>query len=105
MLKTAQGRIIEQFPHCDPRVLHAPKECEFCDGHPEWQALREAWGIAFTGHTGEKTEDEHGNTLLPCPAELNRSFETINKWPGNTPETPEKKQAREAYYNNLLRNW
>lgn len=41
---------IEQYPHCDSRVLHAPGECEFCDTHPIWQELRRAWGIAFTGH-------------------------------------------------------
>jgi hypothetical protein len=41
---------IAQFPHCDQRVLHAPGECEYCDRHPDWQALRKAWGIAFTGH-------------------------------------------------------
>ena len=38
------------YPHCDSRVLHAPSECDYCDGHPEWQELRKAWGIAFTGH-------------------------------------------------------
>ena len=41
---------IAQFPHCDQRILHAPGECEHCDGHAEWQELRKAWGIAFTGH-------------------------------------------------------
>jgi hypothetical protein len=41
---------LAQFPHCDQRVLHSPGECEYCDRHPEWQALREAWGIAYTGH-------------------------------------------------------
>jgi len=41
---------ITQFPHCDQRILHAPGECEFCDRHPGWQQLRQAWGIAFTGH-------------------------------------------------------
>lgn len=41
---------IAQFPHCDSRILHAPGECEFCDRRSEWQELREAWGIAFTGH-------------------------------------------------------
>lgn len=39
-----------QFPHCDTRVLHAPGECEYCDRRSEWQELREAWGIAYTGH-------------------------------------------------------
>lgn len=42
---------IKQFPHCDSRVLHAPGKCEFCDKHPDWQDLRLAWGIAFTGDT------------------------------------------------------
>jgi hypothetical protein len=41
---------IDRFPHCDPRALHQPSECQYCDLYPEWQALREAWGIAFTGH-------------------------------------------------------
>lgn len=41
---------IGQFPHCDQRILHAPGECEYCDGRPDWQAVRQAWGIAFTGH-------------------------------------------------------
>ena len=40
-----------QFPHCDQRILHAPGECEYCDRHADWQALRDAWGIAFTGYT------------------------------------------------------
>ncbi len=52
---------IEQFPHCDSRVLHAPGECEYCDAHPDWQALRINWHIAFTGY--EPTDGE-----LPCPA-------------------------------------
>lgn len=38
-----------QFPHCDSRVLHEPGVCEYCDDHPDWQTLRRAWGIAFTG--------------------------------------------------------
>lgn len=50
MTETRAQFEIAQFPHCDQRILHAPSECEYCDGHPEWQALREAWGIAFTGH-------------------------------------------------------
>jgi hypothetical protein len=45
-----------QFPHCDQRILHGPVDgCEFCDAHPEWQELRRAWGIAFTGHAPRAT--------------------------------------------------
>lgn len=40
---------LTRFPHCDARILHAPGTCEYCDQVPEWQLLRRAWGIAFTG--------------------------------------------------------
>ena len=66
---------IEQYPHCDSRVLHAPGECEYCDGHPDWQALRVRWGIAFTGY--EPVDDE-----LPCPAWYARG-EKSQMWSGN----------------------
>lgn len=69
---------IAQFPHCDQRVLHAPGECKYCDMHSEWQALRIAWGIAFTGYIPENHE-------LPCPATTVRSVEVINKWSRNRP--------------------
>lgn len=68
-----------QFPpHCDPRILHAPGDCEYCDKHPEWQALRLAWGIAFTGFEPEGTE-------LPDPATHARG-EAHCVWPGNKPK-------------------
>jgi hypothetical protein len=51
---------IDGFPHCDSAVLHAPGECEYCDGRPEWQSLREAWGIAFTGHAPRASLPECG---------------------------------------------
>jgi hypothetical protein len=72
-----------QFPHCDPRVLHAKNECEYCDKYPEWQELREAWGINFTGHAETKTE--YGTPCLPCPSEVARSLDHINRWDGNVP--------------------
>lgn len=74
---------ISQFPHCDTRILHAPGQCRYCDNHPEWQALREAWGIAFTGQ--DWGSDEEG-IKLPCPADLNRppgSDRDHRRWGGN----------------------
>lgn len=68
---------ISQFPHCDQRVLHAPLECTYCDLHPEWQQLRQSWGIAFTGW--EPSVEEHE---LPCPATYARG-ESLNAWHGN----------------------
>lgn len=68
--------IIRQFPHCDQRILHAPGECEYCDKHSDWQALRVSWGIAFTGWTPEGNE-------LPCPADHSRG-DIHKKWYGNT---------------------
>lgn len=63
------------FPHCDPRILHAPGECKFCDVYPNWQELRQYWGIAFTGYEPEGTE-------LPDPATHVRG-DNANKWQGN----------------------
>jgi hypothetical protein len=68
--------INSMFPHCDPRVLHAPGECNYCDKHGEWQALRIAWGVTFTGYEPDIGE-------VPDPATLNRPVKTIEKWPGN----------------------
>lgn len=67
--------LIRQFPHCDQRILHAPGECQYCDAHSEWQALRVAWGIAFTGWLPDGVE-------LPCPADKTRG-DTHQKWGGN----------------------
>lgn len=71
-----------QFPHCDPRILHAPNECEFCDMHPDWQELRIIWSIAFTGYEPEEKE-------LPCPADYARG-DNHKLWHGNVakPSTP-----------------
>jgi hypothetical protein len=84
-----QFKHIHQAPHCDSKVLHKPGECQYCDMHPEWQELREMWGIAFTGHSDEKISytDFDGNkvekSLIPCPSEWDRPVEIINKWGGN----------------------
>jgi hypothetical protein len=54
---------LPRFPHCDQRILHAPGECEFCDEREDWQALRKAWGIAFTGHTPAINGDRCGKRI------------------------------------------
>lgn len=54
---------ISTFPHCDQRILHKPGECEFCDEHPDWQELRKAWGIAFTGHVPAIEGDRCGKRI------------------------------------------
>lgn len=70
-----QHHIRGPVPHCDQRILHAPGECQYCDAHPEWQALRVLWGIAFTGWSPEEKE-------LPCPAD-NARGDNHKKWGGN----------------------
>lgn len=83
--------LIQQFPHCDPKVLHKPGECQYCDAHPEWQELRKRWGIAYTGHSDDSVEayDWQGNKiqkpLIPCPSEWDRPVEIIHRWGGNQP--------------------
>lgn len=69
---------IAQFPHCDASVLHKPGDCEYCDRHPEWQALREGWRIAFTGET--PTGDQ-----VPCPSDARRGRGMAHAWGGNRP--------------------
>ena len=98
--------MINQFPHCDQRVLHAPGECKYCDLHPEWQELRKSWGIAFTGQapgrlgaSGQtrsymfEIPEGHWNAKLPCPADFARPAGTgadHRRWAGNvaTSQTP-----------------
>lgn len=70
--------MMEQFPHCDSSVLHAPGECEYCDRRPEWQELRKGWRIAFTGH-----EPKHGE--VSCPSDQRRGTAGSHVWPGNQP--------------------
>jgi hypothetical protein len=71
------------FPHCDPRILHKPGECQFCDKQPEWQSLRRAWGVNFTGH--HDGMNEYGMAFVSCPSEVIRPLERINQWDGNVP--------------------
>lgn len=65
------------FPHCDPTVLHAPGECEYCDKLPTLQKTRINLNINFTGE-----RDPRKN---PDPSEIRRPLDTINRWPGNRP--------------------
>lgn len=96
-----------QFPHCDQRVLHAPGECEYCDRHPQWQALRVAWGIAFTGHAPETPADTPWLAQLPCPADFNRppvSDRDHRRWRGNVATTQRpvnEKAASLIFYGDL----
>lgn len=80
------------FPHCDQRILHAPSECQWCDNHPEWQKLRESWGIAFTGHEPVTPPDAPWLRQLPCPADFNRPADTGSdhrRWAGNVATSQE----------------
>lgn len=70
--------MIEQTPHCDQAVLHAPGECLTCDEHPSWQELRLLWGIAFTGHEPDAFQ-------VPCPADVRRGRGGAHAWAGNRP--------------------
>jgi hypothetical protein len=103
------GRHIDQFPHCDARILHAPGECRFCDDCPMWQELREAWGIAFTGHSDEITGQ---HPVLPCPADFAPRPATPGDhrlWGGNRPTSasdedwPEETAASRMMYGGILR--
>lgn len=70
-----------QFPHCDPRVLHLPSNCQVCDMFPSLQEARKLWGIAFTD--GPAAD-------LPCPSLLRRPKHIIDQWPGNRADVREE---------------
>ena len=82
---------VPDFPHCDARVLHAPGLCTWCDLYPAWQAKRIEMGAAFTGD-----QPEGYTPLLKDPATMYRSLESIERWEGNVPETPERAAWRRA---------
>ncbi len=63
------------MPHCDPSVLHAPGECEYCDRHKGWQEYRRLARINFTGHNEPD--------LAPCPSTFFRPAELVGRWGGN----------------------
>ncbi len=65
------------FPHCDASILHPPGSCTYCDLHPEWQELRQIWGINFTGQSDPKK--------APCPSERIRTVAQAHQWAGNRP--------------------
>lgn len=74
--------MITRFPHCDQAVLHTPGECVYCDLCPEWQELRQAWGIAFTGK-------KPGPDEMSCPSDFRRGLNAAGAhWPGNRAEPP-----------------
>lgn len=75
----------EPAPHCDTRVLHAPKTCKYCDMHPDWQEYREVALINFTG--------EHDTTKAPCPSDYFRTLQDINNWAGNIPAPDRRKDG------------
>lgn len=69
---------MNQYPHCDARVLHERGECDYCDAHSDWQELRVTWGIAFTGQIPQGDQ-------IACPSEKTRKIEAIERWGGNRP--------------------
>lgn len=84
------GRYLpETYPHCDPRVLHEPGECEYCDQRPEWQAERIANKVLFTNDPRNSALIEaylktgcFNQEYVPCPGMLARG-DAIKVWGGN----------------------
>lgn len=79
VLESEQKRSKTCGPHCDSLVLHFPGECEYCDLYPTLQIARLRLHINYTGKPRESWDRE-------CPAEVLRSLERINRWPGNVPK-------------------
>lgn len=90
MTESDAFRILGQFPHCDHRVLHRPGSCEFCDLHPEWQAIRVAMAINFTGESDPKKD--------PCPSVKFRPVQVSHAWGGNRPDRTLTRYERDVAY-------
>src|SRR5438132_5135535 len=81
-----------EYPHCDWHVLHAPGACQYCDGHPDWQAERMSGNLLFTGDIRNHTLIEemlatgvtHIDGLRPRPAQFARG-NNCQIWGGNKP--------------------
>lgn len=63
-------------PHCDPRILHAPDECDYCASAVNLQEERRRLDVCNSGRTDRK---------WPCPVEKARSLVGAHKWQGNAP--------------------
>jgi len=87
---------MRQFPHCDPRILHAPGECQFCD-ESGLQEIRKTWGINFTNH-------DDGDRL-PCPADVYRDPKLRDRWHGNRAATKEDLARADAEMEALMKKF
>lgn len=79
------------YPHCDWRVLHQPRACQYCDLHPTWQQERIDACVLFTDDSrNDVTVNHFMSTGLfldgfqPCPAWLARGQQS-QWWGGNVP--------------------
>jgi len=89
-----------RYPHCDARIVHKPGACVVCDEHASMlQEIRRIWGINFTGE--HVIETENGTPMLPCPAEVARPLDVINRWSGNTAKTQEMLDNAEKMFKSL----
>lgn len=61
-------------PHCDPRVLHSPGKCPYCDSAKVLQLMRQAYKLPFTD------ELQATDPLLPG---ADRSRGSADRWAGN----------------------
>ena len=95
MEKDDAFKLLGQFPHCDQTVLHKKGACEYCDALPEWQALRVAWGINFSG--------ESDPAKIPCPSTRTRTAEQVNRWGGNVAKPGEPQPERITAWEQLDR--
>lgn len=66
----------QPFPHCDPRVLHSPGVCDYCDKVPALQEYRRMCGLPYV--------DDLQVTDAILPGE-NRDRRSAEAWGGNQP--------------------
>jgi DNA-directed RNA polymerase subunit RPC12/RpoP len=86
------------IPHCDSRILHHPKECEYCNV-PELQAKRAELGIALTGHALSMFRQ------VRCPADAARppgGESDHRRWGGNKPTSADASWPEETFASRVM---
>lgn len=81
MFKRTEPKEVKQetlpvFPHCAPRILHAPGECIYCDTQKDWQYLRKVWGHSIYGLYSRRRRASMSRRLCAKEIRINCGTET-----------------------------
>jgi len=98
MCKASMEGQTYSFPHCDSFILHSPSsDCIYCK-MPEFESFHDIRRELELRYTGER----YPLGWEQCPAEVRRGLDTVEKWHGNLPVTPEMEFEEDEEWSNTL---